>query len=59
MQRWIAAYTKKWINGLKNKKPGRAKSRITDNNDNNDNEIIFSVLFNNPLYLVMLEIPGV
>lgn len=44
VQRWIAAYTKKGIDGLKNKKPGGAKSRITDE----DKEIILSVLFNDP-----------
>jgi transposase len=44
VQRWIAAYTKKGIDGLKNKKPGGAESRITDE----DKEIILSVLFNDP-----------
>ncbi|MDN5846298.1 MAG: helix-turn-helix domain-containing protein [Candidatus Nitrosocosmicus sp.] len=44
VQRWIAAYIKEGINGLKNKKPGGAKSRIMDE----DKEIILSVLFNDP-----------
>jgi putative transposase len=44
VQRWIATYIKKGIDGLKNKKPGGAKSRITDS----DKEIIVSALFNDP-----------
>lgn len=44
VQRWIAAYLKKGIDGLRNKKPGGAKSRITDQHK----EIILSALFNDP-----------
>ena len=38
VQRWIAAYIKKGIDGLRIKKPGGSKSRITDENK----EIILS-----------------
>ena len=44
VQRWIAAYLNKGIDGLRNKKPGGAKFRITDE----DKEIILSALFNDP-----------
>jgi len=44
VQRWIAAYVKKGIDGLRNKRPGGAKSRITDEHK----EIILSALFNDP-----------
>lgn len=44
VQRWIATYIREGIDGLKNKKPSGAKSRITDV----DKEIILSVLFNDP-----------
>ncbi|HZD34791.1 MAG TPA: helix-turn-helix domain-containing protein, partial [Nitrososphaeraceae archaeon] len=44
VQRWIAAYLDKGIDGLRYKKPGGAKFRITDE----DKEIILSALFNDP-----------
>jgi len=44
VQRWIATYLDKGIDGLRNKKPGGAKFRITDE----DKEIILSALFNDP-----------
>jgi len=44
VQRWIAAYLKKGIDGLRNKKSGGAKSRITDEHK----ETILSALFNDP-----------
>jgi transposase len=44
VERWIAAFIKKGIDGLKNKKSGGSKSRITDE----DKEIILSALFNDP-----------
>jgi transposase len=44
VQRWVAAYIKKGIDGVKIKKPGGSKSNITDN----DKEIILSALFNDP-----------
>jgi transposase len=44
VQRWIAAYLNKGIDGLKNKKPGGAKFRITDE----DKGIVLSALFNDP-----------
>jgi transposase len=44
VQRWIAAYIKKGIDGVSMKKPGGSKSSITDENK----EIILSALFNDP-----------
>ena len=44
VQRWVAAYIKKGLVGIKIKKPGGSKSRITDENK----EIILSALFNDP-----------
>jgi transposase len=44
VQRWVAVYIKKGIVGIKIKKPGGSKSRITDS----DKEIILSALFNDP-----------
>lgn len=44
VQRWVAAYIKKGIDGVKINKPGGSKSNITDN----DKEIILSALFNDP-----------
>lgn len=44
VQRWIALYIKDGIDGLKSKKSGGAKPRITDE----DKEIILSALFNDP-----------
>lgn len=44
VERWVAAYIKNGTDGLKNKKPGGSKSRITDE----DKEIILSALFNDP-----------
>ena len=44
VQRWVAAYIKKGIDGVRMKKPGGSKSSITDENK----EIILSALFNNP-----------
>ena len=44
VQRWIAAYIKKGIDGVRMKKPGGSKSSITDENK----EIILSALFNDP-----------
>ena len=42
VQRWVVAYIKKGLVGIKIKKPGGSKSRITDR----DKEIILSALFN-------------
>ena len=44
VQRWVAAYIKKGIDGVRMKKPGGSKSSITDENK----EIILSALFNDP-----------
>ena len=44
VQRWVAEYIKKGIDGVRMKKPGGSKSSITDENK----EIILSALFNNP-----------
>jgi transposase len=44
VQRWIAAYIRSGIDGVKMKKPGGSKSGITDE----DKEIILSALFNDP-----------
>lgn len=44
VERRVAAYIKNGIDGLKNKKSGGTKSRITDE----DKEIILSALFNDP-----------
>jgi transposase len=44
VQRWIATYLNKGIDELRNRKPGGAKFRITDE----DKEIILSALFNDP-----------
>ena len=44
VQRWVAPYIKKGIDGVRMKKPGGSKSSITDENK----EIILSALFNNP-----------
>ena len=42
--RWVVAYIKKGLVGIKIKKPRGSKSRITDR----DKEIILSALFNDP-----------
>ena len=42
VQRWVAVYVENGIVGIKIKKPGGLKSRITDS----DKEIILSALFN-------------
>jgi transposase len=44
VQRWIAIYLDKGIDGLRTKKPGGTKFRITDE----DKGIILSALFNDP-----------
>ena len=44
VQRWVAAYIKEGIDGVRMKKPGGSKSSITDENK----EIILSALFNDP-----------
>ena len=44
VQRRVAAYIKKGIDGVRMKKPGGSKSSITDENK----EIILSALFNDP-----------
>ena len=44
VQRWVAVYVENGIDGIKIKKPGGSKSRITDS----DKEIILSALFNDP-----------
>ncbi|MBV9178429.1 MAG: helix-turn-helix domain-containing protein [Nitrososphaeraceae archaeon] len=56
IQRWIAEYIKKGIEGPKiHKSSSGSKPRITDK----DREIILSALFNDPTYLVLSEIHGV
>jgi len=44
VQRWVAAYIRSGIDGVKIKKPGGSKSGITDE----DREVILSALFNDP-----------
>ncbi|MGA7369083.1 MAG: helix-turn-helix domain-containing protein [Nitrososphaeraceae archaeon] len=56
VQRWIAAYLKKGIDGLRNKKSGGAKSRITDEHKEGS---FFLPYLMTLIPLVILEIHGV
>ena len=55
VQRWVAAYIKKGLVGIKIKKPGGSKSRITDRIKRLSFQHCLTIL----IYLVILEIHGV